>query len=71
MMTEPSLIKAFLLFILTEKNDEIVILDSLITRINSSSKVSLFIIYKVTKYRKILIKYNVYLKKLYFTAVKI
>ena len=39
-VTEPSLIKAFLLFILTEKNDEIVILDSLITRINSSSKVS-------------------------------
>lgn len=40
-VTEPSLIKAFLLFILTEKNDEIIILDSLITRINSSSKLSL------------------------------
>lgn len=31
--------KAFLTFIFTEKNDEIVILDSLVTRINSSSKV--------------------------------
>ena len=39
-VSEPSLIKAFLMFIFTEKNDEIVILDSLITRINSSSKVS-------------------------------
>ena len=71
MVTEPLLIKAFLLSILTEKNDEIVILDSIITRINSSSKVSLFIIYLVIKYRKILIKCNVYLKKLYFTDVKI
>ena len=43
MVTEPSLIKANLLFTLTEKNDEIVLLDSLITRINSSSKVSHFI----------------------------
>ena len=30
-----------------------------------------FIIYKEMKYRKILIKYNLYLKKLYCTAVKI
>ena len=30
-----------------------------------------FIIYKVMKYRKILIKYNAYLKKMYFTVVKI
>ena len=30
-----------------------------------------FIIYKDMKYIKILIKYNVYLKKLYVTAVKI
>ena len=30
-----------------------------------------FIIYKVMKYRKILNKYNAYLKKLYFIAVKI
>ena len=29
------------------------------------------IIYEVMKYRKIMVKYNVYLKKLYFTAVKI
>lgn len=39
-ISEPSLIKAFLMFIFMEKNDEIVILDSLITRINSSSRVS-------------------------------
>ncbi|KAL3878304.1 hypothetical protein ACJMK2_030667 [Sinanodonta woodiana] len=39
-LTEPALIKTFLMFILTEKNDEIVILESLITRINSSSKLS-------------------------------
>ena len=31
----------------------------------------IFIIYKVMKYRKILIKYNAYLKKLYSTAVEI
>lgn len=37
--TEPNLLRTFLKFILTEQNDEIVILDSLITRINSSSKV--------------------------------
>ena len=30
-----------------------------------------FNIYKEMKYGKILIKYNVYLKRLYFTAVKI
>nr|XP_022324300.1 FTS and Hook-interacting protein-like isoform X2 [Crassostrea virginica] len=36
--TEPNLLRTFLKFILTEQNDEIVILDSLITRINSSSK---------------------------------
>lgn len=40
-ITEPTLIKAFLRFILTEKYDEIVILDSLITRINSNSRLSL------------------------------
>ncbi|XP_041359783.1 FTS and Hook-interacting protein-like isoform X2 [Gigantopelta aegis] len=40
-ITEPVLIKAVLKFILTEKYDEIVILDSLVTRINSSSKLSL------------------------------
>lgn len=39
-ITEPTLIKAFLRFILCEKYDEIVILESLITRINSNSKVS-------------------------------
>jgi hypothetical protein len=39
-ITEPALIKAFIRFILTEQNDEIVILDSLMTRINSSSRVS-------------------------------
>ena len=38
-ITEPSLMSTFLRFILTEKHDEIVILDSLITRINSNSKV--------------------------------
>jgi len=37
-ITEPSLMSTFLRFILTEKHDEIVILDSLITRINSNSK---------------------------------
>lgn len=36
--TEPNLLRTFLKFILVEQNDEIVILDSLITRINSSSK---------------------------------
>ncbi|XP_062576327.1 FHF complex subunit HOOK-interacting protein 1B-like isoform X2 [Saccostrea cucullata] len=36
--TEPNLLRTFLKFILMEQNDEIVILDSLITRINSSSK---------------------------------
>ena len=40
-ITEPSLMSTFLRFILTEKHDEIVILDSLITRINSNSKVSI------------------------------
>ncbi|KAK3575941.1 hypothetical protein CHS0354_001144 [Potamilus streckersoni] len=40
-VTEPALIKTFLKFILTEKSDEIVILESLITRINSSSKLSI------------------------------
>ncbi|XP_071087601.1 FHF complex subunit HOOK-interacting protein 1B-like isoform X3 [Haliotis cracherodii] len=40
-ITEPVLIRAVLKFILLEKNDEIVILDSLITRINSSSRLSL------------------------------
>ncbi|XP_052282606.1 FHF complex subunit HOOK interacting protein 1B-like isoform X3 [Dreissena polymorpha] len=40
-ISEPCLVKAFLMFIFKEKNDEIVILDSLITRINSSSKLSL------------------------------
>ena len=40
-ITEPVLIKAVLRFILTEKYDEIVILDSLVTRISSSSKVTL------------------------------
>ncbi|GAB1604479.1 FTS and Hook-interacting protein-like isoform X2 [Argonauta hians] len=40
-ITEPTLIKAFLRFILSEKYDEIVILESLITRINSNSKLSL------------------------------
>ncbi|XP_045203836.2 FHF complex subunit HOOK interacting protein 1B-like isoform X4 [Mercenaria mercenaria] len=40
-ISEPCLVKAFLMFIFTEKNDEIVILDSLITRINSSSKLCL------------------------------
>ncbi|ESP03652.1 hypothetical protein LOTGIDRAFT_137063 [Lottia gigantea] len=40
-LTEPALIRVFLLFILTERNDEIIILDSLITRINSSSRLSL------------------------------
>ena len=38
-ITEPTLLKCFLKFILVEKNDEIVILDSLITRINSNSRV--------------------------------
>ncbi|XP_056012705.1 FHF complex subunit HOOK-interacting protein 1B-like isoform X4 [Ostrea edulis] len=36
--TEPNLLRTFLKFILMEQNDEIIILDSLITRINSSSK---------------------------------
>ncbi|XP_067663029.1 FHF complex subunit HOOK-interacting protein 1B-like isoform X1 [Haliotis asinina] len=40
-ITEPVLIRAVLKFILLEKNDEIIILDSLITRINSSSRLSL------------------------------
>ncbi|CAI9734644.1 Hypothetical predicted protein [Octopus vulgaris] len=40
-ITEPTLIKAFLRFILCEKYDEIIILESLITRINSNSKLSL------------------------------
>lgn len=40
-ISEPCLVKAFLMFIFTEKYDEIVILDSLITRINSSSKLCL------------------------------
>lgn len=39
--TEPNLLRTFLKFILVEQNDEIVILDSLITRINSSSKVKI------------------------------
>ena len=34
----------------------------------SKSHVLAFDIYKVMKYRKILIKYNVYSKKLYFTC---
>ncbi|XP_033743484.1 FTS and Hook-interacting protein-like isoform X2 [Pecten maximus] len=37
-ITEPALTRAFLKFILTEQNDEIVILESLVTRINSSTK---------------------------------
>ncbi|CAC5380908.1 Protein FAM160A1,FTS and Hook-interacting protein,UPF0518 protein CPIJ015043,FTS and Hook-interacting protein homolog [Mytilus coruscus] len=37
-ITEPALIRAFIRFILTEQNDEIIILDSLTTRINSSSR---------------------------------
>ncbi|WAQ99642.1 F16A1-like protein [Mya arenaria] len=40
-ISEPSLVRAFLAFIFTERNDEIVILDSLVTRINSSSKLCL------------------------------
>ncbi|XP_055958730.1 FHF complex subunit HOOK-interacting protein 1B isoform X3 [Patella vulgata] len=40
-LTEPALIRVFLVFILTDKYDEIVILESLITRINSSSRLSL------------------------------
>ncbi|XP_069130836.1 FHF complex subunit HOOK-interacting protein 1B-like isoform X2 [Argopecten irradians] len=37
-ISEPALTRAFLKFILTEQNDEIVILESLVTRINSSTK---------------------------------
>ncbi|XP_063415615.1 FHF complex subunit HOOK-interacting protein 1A-like isoform X2 [Mytilus trossulus] len=37
-ITEPALTRAFIRFILTEQNDEIIILDSLTTRINSSSR---------------------------------
>jgi len=37
-ITEPSLMSTFLRFVLTEKHDEMVILDSLVTRINSNSK---------------------------------
>ncbi|XP_064636306.1 FHF complex subunit HOOK-interacting protein 1B-like isoform X2 [Lineus longissimus] len=37
-ITEPALMQTFLKFILIEKHDEIVILDSLITRINSNSR---------------------------------
>lgn len=40
-ISEPHLIRAFLKFILTEHHDEILILESLITRINSNSKLSL------------------------------
>jgi len=38
-ITEPSLLRAFLHFILTTKHDDVVILDWLIDRINSSTKV--------------------------------
>ena len=37
----------------------------------SGSEITPFIVYKEMKYGKISIKYNVYLKNLYFTAVKI
>ena len=40
-ITEPSLLRAFLYFILNVKHDEVVILEWLIERINSSTKVRL------------------------------
>ena len=39
-ITEPALICTFLKFILTERHDDIFILDSLIQRISSNSRVS-------------------------------
>ena len=39
-ISEPHLIRAFLRFVLTEHHDEMLILESLITRINSNTKVS-------------------------------
>ena len=41
-ITEPSLLRAFLHFILVTKHDDVVILEWLIDRINSSTKVSDF-----------------------------
>ena len=38
-ISEPHLIRAFLRFVLTERHDEMLILESLITRISSNSKV--------------------------------
>ncbi|XP_076468429.1 FHF complex subunit HOOK-interacting protein 1B-like isoform X2 [Babylonia areolata] len=40
-ISEPHLIRAFLRFVLTERHDEILILESLITRINSNTELSL------------------------------
>nr|KAG5693746.1 hypothetical protein BaRGS_002129 [Batillaria attramentaria] len=40
-ISEPHLIRAFLRFVLTERHDEMMILESLITRINSNTKLSL------------------------------
>ncbi len=39
-VTEPALMQAFLKFILTEKHDDSPIVDSLVMRINSNSRVS-------------------------------
>ena len=38
--TEPSLVRAFVKFVTTEKYDDVSILESLITRIQSNSRVS-------------------------------
>ena len=38
-ITEPALMNTFLRFLMTEKHDDLIILESLITRINSSSRV--------------------------------
>lgn len=39
-ITEPAMMKTFLQFLLTERHDDVFILDSLVSRISSNSRVS-------------------------------